>query len=75
MARDLKAEYLKFKEYNLQYQRENLRQFKFVLNKATESELIAWLQTKPNKQNYIRELIYKDMYESLANNELNKKDE
>ena len=36
-----------------------------ILNKKTDAELIAFLETKNNKAGYIKELIYKDMQETI----------
>ena len=65
MPRNVKAEYEKYKEWNLQYQKDTLRQFKFSLNKNTELPLIEWLEKQPNKQNYLRGLIYQDMLRQM----------
>lgn len=43
------------------YHKNNLKQIKFTLNYNTELDLINYLETKPNKQGYIKSLILKDM--------------
>ena len=43
------------------YKKENMKQIKFEINKATESELLAWIESKENRQGYIKSLILADM--------------
>lgn len=43
------------------YKKENMKQVKFEINKATEPELLAWIEAQENKQGYIRSLILADM--------------
>lgn len=46
-------------EYVEAYQRENMRQIRLKLNRKTEPELIAWLESKDNIQGYIKDVIRK----------------
>lgn len=43
------------------YQKANIHQVKFGINKATEPDLLAWLESKENKQGYLKALIRADM--------------
>lgn len=43
------------------YKRENMKPVKFEINKTTEAELLAWIESKQNKQGYIKSLILADM--------------
>ena len=46
---------------NSEYDKNNVKQITLKLNMNTESDLIEFLDTKENKQGYIKELIRKDM--------------
>lgn len=46
------------------YDASNTVQFKIKLNKNTESEMIEHLQSLPNRQGYIKDLIKEDMKKS-----------
>lgn len=48
-------------KYNSDYQKENIKQITLKLNSLTEKELIDFLDTKDNKQGYIKALIKADM--------------
>lgn len=48
-------------EYVDEYRRENIRQIGFGINKATEADLLEWLDRQKNKQGYIKQLIREDM--------------
>lgn len=48
-------------ERNKSYQQQNIRQYKIKFNYKTEQNMIDFLDTKPNKSGYIKELIKKDM--------------
>ena len=47
--------------YQRDYQRENIRQIKFKLNRKTDPDLIEWIEKQYNIQGYLKELIKKDM--------------
>lgn len=65
MARKLNEKQKQNKEqYDLNYKRNNVKQFKIALNKNTMADVIKWLDTKDNKQGYVIDLIRKDI---LAN--------
>lgn len=51
------AELRAIKKYN----KENKQQIKFSINRKTEPELLAWIESQENKQGYIKDLIRKDM--------------
>lgn len=46
---------------NAKYDALNTVQFRLKLNKNTDAELIEWLNSQPNKQGYIKELMLADM--------------
>lgn len=65
MTRKLNEKQKQNKEqYDLNYKRNNVKQFKIALNKNTMADVIKWLDTKDNKQGYVIDLIRKDI---LAN--------
>lgn len=43
------------------YHQNNIRQFRFCLNRNTDADIIAYLESLPNIQGYLRELVKKDM--------------
>lgn len=43
------------------YIKENMKEFKLKLNKATEPDLLTWFESQPNKQGYLKELMRADM--------------
>ena len=47
--------------YNTDYQKENIVQITLKINSKTDADLIGFLNTKENKQGYIKDLIRKDM--------------
>ena len=49
------------REYSLQYHKENLKQYKFNLSLIHDADLIEFLDSVPNKQGYIKDLIRHDM--------------
>lgn len=55
----------KWKENKLnyinEYEKENVKKVLVRFNKNTESDLIDFLETKDNKQGYIKQLIRDDM--------------
>lgn len=48
-------------EYLRKYHQNNIRQFRFCLNRNTDADIIAYLESLPNIQGYLRELVKKDM--------------
>lgn len=46
---------------NIAYNAKHVKQFKMNLNKNTDADIIEHLETKENKQGYVKELIRKDM--------------
>lgn len=46
---------------SIKYDRENTKRVYIKLNKNTDSDILSYLDSKPNKQGYIKELIRKDM--------------
>ena len=46
---------------SIKYDRENTKRVYIKLNKNTDSDILAYLDSKQNKQGYIKELIRKDM--------------
>ncbi|MBO5681286.1 MAG: hypothetical protein J6T99_00940 [Oscillospiraceae bacterium] len=54
------------RKYDMQYAKENLQQIKFVLNKETDADILAWLNQQPNKAGYLKELIRRDMAQKKA---------
>lgn len=53
---------------NMEYNKENVQQFKIALNKNTDQDIINHLNTKSNKQGYVKTLIREDI-ERSDNNE------
>lgn len=50
--------------YELAYQKRNVWQCKFNFNRATDADIIARLQSVPNRLGYIKTLIRADMERS-----------
>lgn len=48
-------------EYDMQYAKENIRRFNLKLNRIHDADLIKRLESQPNFQAYLKELIRKDM--------------
>ena len=46
---------------SIKYNANNVVQIKFNFNKKTDSDIITHLDSVPNKQGYIKELIRKDI--------------
>ena len=44
-------------QYDLKYQKENLRQIKFTLNVNTDKDIISYLENKKPLQTYLKSLI------------------
>ena len=51
----------KSKQRTIRFQKQNLKQIAFMLNKSTEADLLAWLESQENRQGYIKSLIRADM--------------
>lgn len=54
------------KNATAKYQKENIHQVKLQINKSTEKELLAWINSQSNKQGYIKSLILADMQRKQA---------
>lgn len=52
---------------NMEYNKENVQQFKIALNKNTDQDIINHLNTKSNKQGYVKTLIREDIERSDKN--------
>ena len=52
---------LRQKVYIMDYQKENVKQIKIALNRETDADIIAYLDTLPNKNGYLKQLIRDDM--------------
>ena len=50
-----------FDNKNIKYDKENTKRVYIKLNKNTDSDILSYLDSKPNKQGYIKSLIRKDM--------------
>lgn len=48
-------------QHSIQYIKENLRQFMLKVNRKHEPDMIAWLESQPNVQAYLKTLIRQDM--------------
>jgi hypothetical protein len=46
------------------YQKDNVKQIVLKLNRNTDDDILSHLETKENKQGYIKELIRKDITEN-----------
>ena len=46
---------------SIKYDKENTKRVYIKLNKNTDSEILSYFDSNPNKQGYIKELIRKDM--------------
>ena len=65
-ARKLSSETrAKNSERATEWNRANLRRYTFTFHIDTESELIEWMERQPSKQAYLKQLILKDMQNSL----------
>ncbi len=49
------------KAYNDKYQKANIKQFLIKANRNLEPDLIKWLESKDNIQQYVKQLIREDM--------------
>lgn len=48
-------------KYNQKYVRERCKQVTLMLNKSTDADIIAYLDTKDNKNGYLKDLIRQEM--------------
>ncbi len=48
------------------YDKENTKPVKFKFNKKTDADIIAKLQSEPNKQGYVKRLIREDIARNQA---------
>lgn len=49
------------KQYNREYVKEFQRQFVLKVNRNTDPDMIAWLESQDSIQTYLKELIRRDM--------------
>ena len=49
------------KEYDIRYQKLNCRQFKLLLHKEKDQDIISYLESKTNRNGYLKSLIRSDM--------------
>lgn len=49
------------KQYNREYVKEYQRQFVLKVNRNTDPDMIAWLESQDSIQTYLKELIRRDM--------------
>lgn len=49
------------KKYDLEYKNANLKQFTFTLNKEYDADIIEFLGILPNKTQFVKELIRKEI--------------
>lgn len=52
---------IKQKAYMMQYQKDHVRRINFQLNKTHDSDILAFLDTLPNKNTYLKNLVREDM--------------
>ena len=56
----------KRKQYEIDYIKQNQRQFMLKVNRKTDHDMVDWLESQENVQAYLKDLIRKDM-ESRTN--------
>ena len=49
------------KQYNADYVKKYQRQFMLKVNRNTDPEMVAWLESQENVQSYLKGLIRQDM--------------
>lgn len=49
------------RQYNLDYVKQFQRQFMLKVNRNTDPEMVAWLESQENVQAYLKQLIREDM--------------
>lgn len=47
--------------YNDKYQKENIRNVRFKLNRQTDAALIEWIDQQENINGYLKELVKEDI--------------
>lgn len=62
-------------EYNAEYKKKNYRRVMIMLHNIYDVEMIKWIETKPNKQGYLKSLIQSDMDKASAERIHGKTDE
>ena len=53
-------------KYHAEYVKATYRQFIVKVNRNTDPDMVAWLESMDNVQVYLRELVRKDMKRKLA---------
>lgn len=56
-------------DYDLKYQKENLVQIRFSLNKRYDADIIAKLRSVGNRSAYLKSLIRKDLHEDQTDDQ------
>lgn len=56
-------------DYDLKYQKENLVQIRFSLNKRYDADIIAKLKSVANRSAYLKSLIRKDLHEDQTDDQ------
>lgn len=51
----------KRKQYEIDYIKQNQRQFMLKVNRKLDPDMVEWLEGQPSVQTYLKELIRKDM--------------
>lgn len=51
----------KRKKYEIDYIKQNQRQFMLKVNRKTDPDMVDWLESQENVQAYLKDLIRKDM--------------
>ena len=51
----------KRKQYEIDYIKQNQRQFMLKVNRKTDPDMVDWLESQENVQAYLKDLIRKDM--------------
>lgn len=49
------------RQYNLDYVKQFQRQFMLKVNRNTDPEMVAWMESQENVQAYLKQLIREDM--------------
>lgn len=49
------------KDYDINYQKLNCRQFRFVLNKQKDAKIIAYIEKQGNINGFLKALVEKEM--------------
>ena len=51
-------------KYTAEYIKKHIRQFMFKLSRIYDEDMIKWLESKDNVNEYLKSLVQKDMEES-----------